>query len=160
MSDTIVSLSGPVKGFFEDGNGRMGRLWHTLLLYHYHPVFEFTPVESLIQQHQQQYYQALHQADQTGDSTGFIEFLLRMIHQALQEFTVALRPEPTTTQSRLERARLEFKNHTFSRRDYMNWHKTISTATASRDLKAGIDQGWLHQHGEHAQTRYQFPGKD
>lgn len=39
---------------FEDGNGRMGRLWHTLLLYHYHPAFEFVPIESLIRERQQE----------------------------------------------------------------------------------------------------------
>ena len=44
---------------FEDGNGRIGRYWHSLLLTHYHPVFEFNPVESLIKINQENYYKAL-----------------------------------------------------------------------------------------------------
>src|SRR5690606_13795372 len=68
---------------FEDGNGRAGRLWHSVLLHRFHPVFEFIPVESLIKEHQAEYYQALEASDQAGNSTIFIEFMLAMIRQAL-----------------------------------------------------------------------------
>lgn len=141
---------------FEDGNGRIGRFWHSLLLTHYHPVFEFTPVESLIKANQPKYYDVLGDSDIAGNSTAFIEFALDMAHQALDSFVDALRPEPSTTQTRLERAKSHFGNTQFSRKYYMKLHKTISTATASRDLKAGIDAGMLIKEGELALTAYRF----
>ena len=141
---------------FEDGNGRIGRFWHSLLLTHYHPVFEFTPVESLIKANQPKYYDVLGDSDIAGNSTAFIEFALDMAHQALDSFVDALRPEPSTTQTRLERAKSHFGNTQFSRKYYMKLHKTISTATASRDRKAGIDAGMLIKEGELALTAYRF----
>ncbi len=68
---------------FSDGNGRMGRLWQTLILSHWQPLFAFLPVENLIHQHQQEYYQAINQSTIETDSRPFIEFMLLMIKQAL-----------------------------------------------------------------------------
>ncbi|NOI25929.1 Fic family protein [Vibrio mediterranei] len=70
---------------FSDGNGRMGRLWQTLILSHWQPLFAVLPVENLIHQHQQEYYQAINQSTIETDSRTFIEFMLRMIKQALFE---------------------------------------------------------------------------
>jgi Fic family protein len=61
---------------FEDGNGRMGRLWQSLLLYQWNPVFLDLPVESMIIARQQDYYQALNQSTQAGDAAPFLEFML------------------------------------------------------------------------------------
>lgn len=61
---------------FEDGNGRMGRLWQTLILSRWKPLFAFLPVETVIRERQEGYYAALAQADSTGESTPFVEFLL------------------------------------------------------------------------------------
>ena len=68
---------------FSDGNGRMGRLWQTLILSQWHPLFLSLPLESVIKDHQQQYYQALEDADQQADSTPFIHFMLSVIAQTL-----------------------------------------------------------------------------
>lgn len=141
---------------FEDGNGRIGRFWHSLLLTHYHPVFEFTPVESLIKDNQGTYYEVLGLSDKAGDSTAFIDFSLDMVHQALDGFVDAMRPEPPTVEARLERAIEHFGAAQFSRKDYMKLHKTVSTATASRDLKAGVDVGMLSRQGDKASTVYHF----
>lgn len=141
---------------FEDGNGRIGRFWHSLLLTHYHPVFEFTPVESLIKDNQSTYYEVLGLADKAGDSTAFIDFSLDMVHQALDGFVDAMRPELPTVETRLERAMEHFGTAQFSRKDYMKLHKTVSTATASRDLKAGVDAAILSRQGDKASTVYRF----
>jgi len=61
---------------FHDGNGRIGRFWHTLLLSHYHEVFEYVPIESVIRDHQEEYYAALEVSDKSGDSTAFVQFSL------------------------------------------------------------------------------------
>ena len=70
---------------FADGNGRMGRMWNTLLLYQWKPIFAWLPIETLIRERQQAYYAALAQADQTADATPFVEFLLTVIYDTLRE---------------------------------------------------------------------------
>jgi Fic family protein len=70
---------------FQDGNGRLGRLWQTLILSQWRPVFAMLPVESIIRDHQQEYYTALGESDQAGDATPFVEFMLNAILQAVQE---------------------------------------------------------------------------
>lgn len=73
---------------FQDGNGRMGRMWQTMLLSTFKPMFVYLPIESLIQERQQGYYYALAQSDASGDSAVFVEFLLQVIYDALCEFSV------------------------------------------------------------------------
>ncbi|OIP99561.1 MAG: cell filamentation protein Fic [Zetaproteobacteria bacterium CG2_30_46_52] len=73
---------------FIDGNGRMGRLWQTLLLAQWKPLFADMPLESVIKSHQQDYYQALGSADSQADSTVFITFMLRAILQTLENAPV------------------------------------------------------------------------
>lgn len=68
---------------FLDGNGRMGRLWQTLILFRWNPLFAHIPVESLVHQHQPEYYQALERSSAQTDSAPFIEFMLRMILAAV-----------------------------------------------------------------------------
>lgn len=70
---------------FEDGNGRLGRLWQTLILIQWRPIFALLPVESIIRDRQQDYYAALGLADHTADATEFIEFMLTAILRAIEE---------------------------------------------------------------------------
>ncbi len=70
---------------FQDGNGRMGRLWQTLLLSTYKPLFVYLPIETLIKERQQEYYDCLRKADSVADSGIFVEFLLQVIFDALEE---------------------------------------------------------------------------
>ncbi len=73
---------------FSDGNGRMGRLWQSLILSKWQPLFAHLPVETVVHQKQEQYYQALGACDQAGDSTLFIEFMLGAIKEAMEEVVV------------------------------------------------------------------------
>ena len=72
---------------FADGNGRMGRLWQTLILGNWKSYFYFLPVESLIKERQQEYYATLSATDKAGDITGFVEFILTAIADSLQEMS-------------------------------------------------------------------------
>lgn len=70
---------------FADGNGRMGRLWHTLLLSRWNPLFAWLPVESIIHDYQQEYYDAINTSNDNTDSTVFIEFMLQVIKSSIIE---------------------------------------------------------------------------
>jgi len=68
---------------FSDGNGRIGRLWHTLLLSRWNPAFAWLPVESMIHARQQEYYAAINASNNAGESTVFVEFMLSAIKASL-----------------------------------------------------------------------------
>ena len=68
---------------FQDGNGRMGRLWQTLILSRWNNLFAWLPVETLVKECQEDYYDVLSGSDEQGNSTRFIEFMLGMISQTL-----------------------------------------------------------------------------
>ncbi len=70
---------------FADGNGRMARLWHTVILRRWRKVFEFIPLESRIEEFQGKYYDAIAKSHTNGNSDVFIEFMLEMIDQILDE---------------------------------------------------------------------------
>ena len=70
---------------FADGNGRVGRLWHTLLLSQWNPAFAWLPVESIIHDRQREYYEAINASNDAGESTVFIEFMLSAIQASLIE---------------------------------------------------------------------------
>ena len=73
---------------FADGNGRMGRMWHSLLLGKWKEMFFWLPIEELIQSRQKEYYDALGAADKQADSAGFVELMLDIIRDSLTEITV------------------------------------------------------------------------
>lgn len=70
---------------FADGNGRLGRLWHTLLLSRWNPAFAWLPVESIIHDRQEEYYAAINASNDAGESTVFIEFMLSAIKASLTD---------------------------------------------------------------------------
>lgn len=73
---------------FSDGNGRMGRMWHTLLLGKWKKLFYWIPIEELIQSRQKEYYDALNKADQVADSAVFVYFMLEIIRDSLKAVTI------------------------------------------------------------------------
>jgi Fic family protein len=139
---------------FLDGNGRMGRLWQTLILLQDFPVFEYLPFETLISKRQEQYYKALAMSDKAGKSTAFIEYMLRIIDQALGDL-LAFNNRTLRDADRLDYFRA-MGNKPFTRKDYMNTFKNLSSATASRDLLKGVKMGLITKEGEKNQTVYRF----
>lgn len=71
---------------FSDGNGRIGRLWQSVILKSFKDIFTYMPIESVVRNHQADYYQALEDAGSIGESTPFIEFMLEIITQSLKEY--------------------------------------------------------------------------
>jgi Fic family protein len=69
---------------FADGNGRLGRLWQTLILSRWNPLLAWLPIEEVIRSRQQGYYESLGQADQLGDLEPFVSYQLEAIHDALR----------------------------------------------------------------------------
>jgi len=70
---------------FSDGNGRMARLWHTVLLYRWRNIFEYIPFESQIEKYQQEYYNAISKCHANGNSDAFILFMLETVNTVLDE---------------------------------------------------------------------------
>ena len=71
---------------FADGNGRIGRLWQSAILYNYNKLFELIPIETLIYENQQRYYEAIQSSRVVDSSTAFIEFMLEMISKTIDSF--------------------------------------------------------------------------
>ena len=71
---------------FNDGNGRVGRLWQTVILKSFKDIFAYIPIESMVRNHQNDYYKALEESGTIGESTPFIEFMLEIINKSLKEY--------------------------------------------------------------------------
>lgn len=140
---------------FVDGNGRMGRLWQTMILKEYSPVFEFLPIETLVKEKQQDYYNALGKSDKQGESTLFIEFMLEIINAALEDL-LKTQQLSLTNIDRIELFKIHIGEHEFSRQEYMRHNKDISPATASRDLKNAVESGKLIKSGDKRLTKYTY----
>lgn len=122
---------------------------------------EYLPVEHLIEARQQEYYRLLAEGDDTNDCTGFVAFILSQINTALKDLIADTRGVTSTVDHRLENARLTFGGKSFSRKAYQNLIKTISAATASRDLSQGVRNGLLTRSGDKRTAVYRFdPGKE
>lgn len=141
---------------FMDGNGRMGRLWQTVILMQEHPVFELLPIETFIQSNQQEYYNTLAISDKSGVCTTFIEFMLRMIETALAEIETAVRI-PLNASTRMQAFLTQLSTEQFTRKDYLAYFRTLSTTTASRDLQRAVEAGLLERIGDKRTARYRQP---
>lgn len=141
---------------FEDGNGRMGRLWQQLLLAKESSVFSMIPVESEVHKNQKQYYKVLQSCDKNGESTLFIEFSLEMILKSMENFFLEITPKSPTSSERIQMAASHFQKKEFSRKDYLLLHRSISTATASRDLEQAVQLQQLKRIGDKSQAKYKF----
>lgn len=129
---------------FSDGNGRVGRLWHTLLLSKWNPAFAWLPVESIIHDRQQEYYAAINASNDAGESTVFIEFMLSAIKASLMD---AINASDEMSDGQMDKATIRWKQI----KKFMETHEFImnadvrvlcgvSAATANRIL-AGLVKG-------------------
>lgn len=137
---------------FEDGNGRMGRFWQTLILRHSNPCFCIVPIETAVKGHQQSYYEAIARSSKEGKSTVFIEFMLGVILEAVWglDKLISGKAKPS------DRIAFMMKHcpKEFTRKEYIQLMGDIAAHTASRDLKEAVEQGLIVMTGSRARAVY------
>lgn len=145
---------------FADGNGRVGRLWHTLLLSKWNSAFAWLPVESIIHDRQQEYYDAINTSNDAGESTVFIEFMLSAIKASLMD---AIRTSDEMSDGKMDKATLRWKKI----EEYLKTHDYImnadvrelcgvSAATANRLLAGFASVGKLVKYRESGHWAYRL----
>lgn len=131
---------------FADGNGRIGRLWHTLLLTKWKPMFAWLPVESIIHDRQDEYYAAINRSNSEAESTAFIEFMLSAIKEALLEAEQVGNTENMSTEAQrwYQIERFLKKNGTITNADVREM-LDVSSATANRILGKTTEEGKIQK---------------
>ena len=129
---------------FADGNGRIGRLWHTLLLAKWNPIFAWLSAESMIYARQPEYYAAINTSNNAGESTVFIEFMLSTIKASLID---AINTSDEMSDEPMDKAAMRWKQiekfleaHEFIMNADVRILCNVSAATANRIL-AGLSAG-------------------
>ena len=132
---------------FADGNGRVGRLWHTLLLSKWNSVFAWLPVESIIHNHQQEYYDSINASNDAGESTAFIEFMLSVIKASLMD---AIQASDGMRDGKMDKKALRWQKieqflqtHEYIMNADVRELCGVSAATANRILTNLVDMGDL-----------------
>ena len=147
---------------FQDGNGRIGRLWHTLILAKWKGFFAWLPIETLIHKKQQKYYEAINVSNNLGESTPFILFSLKIIKEALLELQKDNREMTDKTIDKItdkERERLKILEKYFKENKFINNKEVqkllnISDSTAKRFLNKLVKNNILEAIGENKGRRY------
>ena len=143
---------------FADGNGRVGRLWHTLLLSKWNPAFAWLPVESIIHDRQQEYYAAINASNDAGESTVFIEFMLSAIKASLMDVISASDEmsdgKMDTATFRWKKIEEYLKTHDYIMNADVRELCGVSSATANRILSLLIDKEKLIRNYFHGHWVY------
>lgn len=132
---------------FADGNGRIGRLWHTLLLTQWKPMFAWLPIESIIHDRQDEYYKAINQSNYEGESTAFIIFMLDAIKEALMEVVETIALTEKMSDAELRWYKIEHflqKNEYITNSDVRQMFQ-VSSSTANRILAKLTDEGVIQK---------------
>lgn len=128
---------------FADGNGRVGRLWHTLLLSKWNPAFAWLPVESIIHDRQQEYYAAINASNDAGECTVFIEFMLSAIKASLMDATNMSDGKIDKATLRWNKIQEYLKTHDYIMNADVRELCGVSAATANRTLSMLTIEGKL-----------------
>lgn len=144
---------------FADGNGRMGRLWQTLILSQWRSELAWLPVETLIHYQQARYYQILGQCDKASDCTLFIEFMLENMLEALREGlahqTVVAEENQVTLSDREHKLWLLLKANSILTTAEIAQQFAISPRTVERDIRSLQQKKRLHRVGPTKGGRWQ-----
>lgn len=146
---------------FQDGNGRIGRLWHSLILSKWKKIFAWLPVESLVQKYQKEYYISINNSNRDGESTEFILFMLRIINETLIELVENKKTTDKTTDKMTDKNRERIKlvikylsqNNSINNKETQNL-LNISEATAKRFLNKLVKENILEAVGEYKARKY------
>lgn len=145
---------------FADGNGRIGRLWHTLLLSKWNSAFAWLPVESIIYAHQKNYYEAINASNDAGESTVFIEFMLSAIKASLME---AINVRDGMSDGMMDKASIRWNRienylhtHDFIMNADVQRLCDVSSATANRILVGLAEEGKLVKYREKGHWAYKL----
>ena len=148
---------------FADGNGRVGRLWHTLLLSKWNPAFAWLPVKSIIHNRQQEYYAAINASNDAGESTVFIEFMLSAIKASLIE---AISASDEMSDGKMDKATLRWKQiekfletHPYIMNADVRSLCSVSAPTANRILSKLTESGKLVKSSEGGHWAYRASPK-
>ena len=143
---------------FADGNGRVGRLWHTLLLSKWNPTFAWLPVESIIHDRQQEYYNAINASNNAGESTAFIEFMLSAIKASLIDATKTsddMSDEKSDKKTlRLQKIDQFLRTHEYIMNADVRELCGVSAATANRILAGLTETGVLKKYHINGYWKY------
>jgi len=145
---------------FADGNGRIGRLWHTLLLSKWNPAFAWLPVESMIHARQPEYYAAINDSNASGESTAFIEFMLSTIKASLID-AINMRDgvsDGLMDKTTMRRKQIEtfLETHEFIMNADVRTLCGVSAATANRILATLSAEGTLVKYREGGHWAYKI----
>ncbi|MBQ2510416.1 MAG: Fic family protein [Erysipelotrichaceae bacterium] len=130
---------------FSDGNGRVGRLWHSLLLSRWNRLFAWLPIESIIHDRQEEYYRAFNESNDAGESTAFIRFMLSAIEDALEETLENDLLPGEREEHRWKRIRSFLLSHPNIRNSDIRSMFDVSAATANRILSSFCASGMLRR---------------
>ncbi len=128
---------------FADGNGRVGRLWHTLILARWRPVLAWLPIESVILDRQQGYYAAFVESQACGRCEPFVEFMLQVVRDALRGFASGA----TQADQREERALAFFRGRPQATVSDLAEYLGCSKRSAERAVADLKEEGRLVRHG-------------
>ena len=162
VKSTVVHYEIEIIHPFEDGNGRMGRLWQSVMLSGWNPLFAWLPVETIVYRNQQGYYQALAQSDKANDSTAFIEFMLDMILETLQTYRADETSDKTggkTSGKKQQVYRLilrHLQTHAHITNSQLQALTGKSPATVRKYLADLVSEGLLAAEGENKQRIYRL----
>ena len=138
---------------FQDGNARIGRLWHSLILSKWKKFFAWLPIESLVQKYQKEYYIAINNSNRDGESTEFILFMLKIIKETLIELIEI--QKVTDKKKEKIKSLIEYlgQNNSINNKEAQNL-LDISESAARRFLNKLVKENILEAVGEYKARKY------